>query len=113
MARRSPIAHFRIATGAPDHHARAAARSSRRSGSAGAARTFARAARSCRKARSRRRSRVWRVPELPEVETTARGLRARLIGLRLDCVGGVDWPRMLPQTSEDELRAVLIGLRVS
>jgi formamidopyrimidine-DNA glycosylase len=52
------------------------------------------------------------MPELPEVETTARSLRARLIGLRVVCVGGVDWPRMLPQTSEDEIRAVLVGLPV-
>jgi formamidopyrimidine-DNA glycosylase len=50
------------------------------------------------------------VPELPEVETTARSLRPRLIGRRVRCIGGVDWPRMLPNTSEDELRAVLIGL---
>jgi formamidopyrimidine-DNA glycosylase len=53
------------------------------------------------------------VPELPEVETTARSLRARLIGLHVACVGGVDWPRMLPQTSEDEIRAVLTGLAVT
>lgn len=52
------------------------------------------------------------MPELPEVETTARSLRARLPGLRVTCVGGVDWPRMLPQTSEDEVRGVLSGLRV-
>jgi len=52
------------------------------------------------------------VPELPEVETTARSLRARIVGLRVACVGGVDWPRMLPQTSEDEIRAVLASLRV-
>jgi formamidopyrimidine-DNA glycosylase len=53
------------------------------------------------------------VPELPEVETTARSLRARLIGLHVRCVGGVDWPRMLPQTSEDEVRAALTGLAVT
>jgi len=52
------------------------------------------------------------MPELPEVETTARSLRARVIGLQVRCVGGVDWPRMLPQTSEDEIRAVLVGLAV-
>ena len=33
------------------------------------------------------------MPELPEVETTARSLRARVIGRRVRCVGGVDWPR--------------------
>jgi formamidopyrimidine-DNA glycosylase len=53
------------------------------------------------------------MPELPEVETTARSLRPRLTGRRVRCIGGVDWPRMLPQTSEDELRAVLIGLGVT
>src|SRR6266508_3586666 len=53
------------------------------------------------------------MPELPEVETTARSLRARLIGLRAQCVGGVDWPRMLPQTTEDEVRALLVGLCVT
>jgi formamidopyrimidine-DNA glycosylase len=53
------------------------------------------------------------VPELPEVETTARGLRARLLGRTIVCMGGVDWPRMLPNTSEDELRAALVGESVS
>ncbi len=52
------------------------------------------------------------MPELPEVETTARSLRPRLTGRRVQCVDGVDWPRMLPNTSEEELRAVLIGLAV-
>ncbi|MDQ3811617.1 MAG: bifunctional DNA-formamidopyrimidine glycosylase/DNA-(apurinic or apyrimidinic site) lyase, partial [Chloroflexota bacterium] len=52
------------------------------------------------------------MPELPEVETTARGLRSRLVGRRVRDVTGVDWPRMLPQTSEGELRAVLSGLGV-
>ncbi len=53
------------------------------------------------------------MPELPEVETTARSLRPRLIGRRIRIVGGVDWPRMLPNTSEDELRGVLLGLAVT
>jgi formamidopyrimidine-DNA glycosylase len=53
------------------------------------------------------------MPELPEVETTARSLRPRLVGRRIRSVGGVDWPRMLPNTSEDELRGVLVGLAVS
>jgi formamidopyrimidine-DNA glycosylase len=52
------------------------------------------------------------MPELPEVETTARGLQARIVGLRVCEVGGVDWPRMLPQTSEADLRDALIGRRV-
>jgi formamidopyrimidine-DNA glycosylase len=52
------------------------------------------------------------MPELPEVETTARGLRARIVGRRVSRVGGVDWPRMLPNSSEAELQAELIGLSV-
>jgi len=52
------------------------------------------------------------LPELPEVETSARGLRARVIGLRLVRVGGVDWPRMLPNSTEAELQAGLPGLAV-
>jgi formamidopyrimidine-DNA glycosylase len=53
------------------------------------------------------------LPELPEVEITARGLRSRIIGLRVGRVGGVDWPRMLPNSSETELRGVLTGLTVN
>jgi formamidopyrimidine-DNA glycosylase len=53
------------------------------------------------------------MPELPEVETTARSLRLRLIGLRLRHVGSVDWPRMLPQTSAEDIEAVLKGLAVT
>ena len=52
------------------------------------------------------------MPELPEVETTARGLRERIVGLRVRSVGGVDWPRMVPNSSEAELQEVLCGLRV-
>jgi formamidopyrimidine-DNA glycosylase len=52
------------------------------------------------------------LPELPEVETSARGLRGRIIGLRVTRVSGVDWPRMLPNTSEAELACALVGLRV-
>ena len=43
------------------------------------------------------------MPELPEVETTARSLRLRLIGLRLRHAGSVDWPRMLPQTTAEDI----------
>lgn len=39
------------------------------------------------------------MPELPEVETTARGLRARLVGRRILSAGGVDWPRMVPNAT--------------
>jgi len=47
------------------------------------------------------------MPELPEVETTARGLRERILGRKVVRISGVDWPRMLPQTSEAELNAAL------
>ena len=52
------------------------------------------------------------MPELPEVETTARSLRPRLVGRRVTGVRGVDWQRMLPNTTEAELRAVLGESRV-
>ncbi|MBV9171825.1 MAG: DNA-formamidopyrimidine glycosylase [Chloroflexi bacterium] len=52
------------------------------------------------------------MPELPEVESTARSLRPRLLGRRVACVGGVDWPRMLPNTSEEELQQLVVGLAV-
>jgi len=52
------------------------------------------------------------LPELPEVEITARGLRQRIIGLRILRIGGADWPRMLPNSTEAELQAVLPGLTV-
>jgi formamidopyrimidine-DNA glycosylase len=53
------------------------------------------------------------MPELPEVESTARSLRPGLVGRRVTNVGGVDWPRMLPNTSEAELGFVLRGHRVT
>ena len=53
-----------------------------------------------------------RVPELPEVETTARGLRGVLIDRECVAVRGVDWPRMLPNISEEMLGEVLVGDRV-
>jgi formamidopyrimidine-DNA glycosylase len=52
------------------------------------------------------------MPELPEVETTARGLQSRIVGLRVCAVGSVDWPRMLPQTSLADLQETLIGRRI-
>ena len=52
------------------------------------------------------------MPELPEVETTARSLRARIVGLRVVRIWGVDWPRMLPQTTEAALQEALTGLQV-
>src|SRR4030088_1957946 len=51
------------------------------------------------------------MPELPEVETTARGLRERIVGLRVRRIGGVDWPRMVPNATEAELQDTLGGLR--
>jgi formamidopyrimidine-DNA glycosylase len=53
------------------------------------------------------------LPELPEVETTARALRERIIGLRVRRVGGVDWPRMVPNSTEVELQDTLGGMRVA
>jgi formamidopyrimidine-DNA glycosylase len=53
------------------------------------------------------------VPELPEVETTARGLRSVLIDRECVRVHDVDWPRMLPNTSEEMLAEVLLGDRVA
>lgn len=52
------------------------------------------------------------MPELPEVESTARTLRPRLVGRRIQSVGSIDWPRMLPNTSQDELSLLLPGLSV-
>ncbi len=53
------------------------------------------------------------MPELPEVETAARGLRERIVGLRVRNVGGVDWPRMVPNASAEELQEALGGLQVT
>jgi formamidopyrimidine-DNA glycosylase len=52
------------------------------------------------------------LPELPEVETTARGLRELLIGARVRGVGGIDWPRMLPNVGPEDLRQALVGRTV-
>jgi formamidopyrimidine-DNA glycosylase len=53
------------------------------------------------------------LPELPEVETTARSLRPRLLGQRVTDVDGIDWPRMLPNSSESELDCTLSDRRVT
>jgi formamidopyrimidine-DNA glycosylase len=53
------------------------------------------------------------MPELPEVETTARGLRQRIIGLQVTSVAGVDWPRMLPNATEADLERVLRGRSIT
>jgi formamidopyrimidine-DNA glycosylase len=52
------------------------------------------------------------MPELPEVETTARGLRQRIVGKRVIKVCGIDWPRMLPNTTAEVLRDALVGRTV-
>ena len=49
------------------------------------------------------------MPELPEVESAARLLRPRIVGQIVRSVGGVDWPRMLPNASEADLQAALTG----
>ena len=49
------------------------------------------------------------MPELPEVETTARGLRARLVGRRVVGAGGVDWPRMVPNATPELLDQAVRG----
>lgn len=49
------------------------------------------------------------MPELPEVEITARGLRGRIVGRRVDVVGAIDWPRMLPNVTPDVMEAALVG----
>ena len=47
------------------------------------------------------------MPELPEVETTARSLREHLVGRRALVASGVDWPRMLPNSTAEEISALL------
>jgi formamidopyrimidine-DNA glycosylase len=47
------------------------------------------------------------MPELPEVETTARSLRQQLVGRRAIAASGVDWPRMLPNSTAEEISALL------
>jgi formamidopyrimidine-DNA glycosylase len=52
------------------------------------------------------------MPELPEVETTARGLRERVIGRRVLAVGSLDWPRMAPNATLATLAGATIGRRI-
>jgi formamidopyrimidine-DNA glycosylase len=52
------------------------------------------------------------MPELPEVETTARGLRERLLGRTIVEVGSLDWPRMAPNTTLATLAATVVGRRI-
>lgn len=49
------------------------------------------------------------MPELPEVETTARGLQRELIGRRITGVSGIDWPRMVPTVTPEDLALALVG----
>lgn len=52
------------------------------------------------------------MPELPEVETTARGLRAHVLGRTIVTVGSLDWPRMAPNTTSEALADALVGRMV-
>jgi formamidopyrimidine-DNA glycosylase len=52
------------------------------------------------------------VPELPEVETTARGLRVRIVGRQIAEVGNLDWPAMAPNATADLLQQTLVGKTV-
>jgi formamidopyrimidine-DNA glycosylase len=52
------------------------------------------------------------VPELPEVETTARGLRERIVGRRILAAGGMDWERMLPNATPALVEAAVVGRTV-
>src|SRR3954447_15457148 len=49
------------------------------------------------------------MPELPEVETTARGLRERILGRTIVTVGSLDWPRMAPNTTLEMLAEAVVG----
>lgn len=49
------------------------------------------------------------MPELPEVETTARGLRERVLGRTIVGVGSLDWPRMAPNATLDTLASTAVG----
>jgi formamidopyrimidine-DNA glycosylase len=49
------------------------------------------------------------VPELPEVETTARGLRERVLGRSIVAVGSLDWPRMAPNATLETLAQTAVG----
>lgn len=52
------------------------------------------------------------MPELPEVETTARGLRERVIGRKIVTVGALDWPRMAPNATLETLAKTAVGRTV-
>ena len=49
------------------------------------------------------------MPELPEVETTARGLRERVLGRTIVTVGSLDWPRMAPNATLETLAKTVVG----
>lgn len=53
------------------------------------------------------------MPELPEVETSVRDLRRHVLGKRVRDVSHVDWPRMLPNATEAELREALVGRQLA
>jgi formamidopyrimidine-DNA glycosylase len=49
------------------------------------------------------------MPELPEVETTAQGLRERVLGRTIVEVGSLDWPRMAPNATLAQLMTTAVG----
>jgi formamidopyrimidine-DNA glycosylase len=52
------------------------------------------------------------MPELPEVETTARGLRERILGHTIVEIGALDWPRMAPNATLELLAESAVGRRI-
>lgn len=52
------------------------------------------------------------MPELPEVETTARGLRERILGHTIVEIGALDWPRMAPNATLATLAESAVGRRI-
>ena len=52
------------------------------------------------------------MPELPEVETTARGLRERVLGHTIVEIGALDWPRMAPNATLELLAESAVGRRI-
>jgi len=52
------------------------------------------------------------MPELPEVETTARGLRERILGHTIVEIGALDWPRMVPNATLELLAESAVGRRI-
>src|SRR6478752_771674 len=49
------------------------------------------------------------LPMIPEVETTARGLRERVLGRTIVAIVSLDWPRMAPNATLDMLASKAVG----